>query len=87
MASATKAELKQEYRLHERDTGSPDVQVALLSRRIQELTEHLQSHSKDFSSRRGLIAMVSKRRRLLDYLARTDESRYQQLIQRLGLRR
>ena len=87
MASATKAEVKQQYRLHERDTGSPDVQVALLSRRIQDLTEHLQSHNKDFSSRRGLIAMVSKRRRLLDYLARTDESRYQQLIQRLGLRR
>ena len=87
MASATKAEMKQEYRLHERDTGSPEVQVALLSRRIQDLTEHLQSHSKDFSSRRGLIAMVSKRRRLLDYLARKDESRYQQLIQRLGLRR
>ena len=87
MVNATKADLKKEYQLHERDTGSAEVQVALLSRRIQELTEHLQHHVKDHNSRRGLIMMVSKRRRLLDYLSGSSEERYQKLIQRLGLRR
>ena len=87
MENATKASIKQDYQLHERDTGSVEVQVALLSKRIQDLTQHLQSHKKDHNSRRGLIVMVSKRRRLLDYLGKTDEARYQKLIERLGLRR
>ncbi|OQA27817.1 MAG: 30S ribosomal protein S15 [Verrucomicrobia bacterium ADurb.Bin345] len=87
METATKASIKQEYQLHERDTGSAEVQVALLSKRISELTEHLQTNKKDHSSRRGLIVMVSKRRRLLDYLRSKDEDRYKKLIDRLGLRR
>jgi small subunit ribosomal protein S15 len=87
MDQATKTSVKDEYQLHERDTGSVEVQVALLSARIKELTEHLQQHSKDHSSRRGLIILVSKRRRLLDYLARKSTGRYQELIQKLGLRR
>ncbi len=87
MANATKASIKQDFKLHDRDTGSTEVQVALLSKRIKDLTEHLQNHQKDHSSRRGLIMMVSQRRRLLDYLARTHEERYKKLIERLGLRR
>lgn len=87
MEKTSKASVKQEYKLHDRDTGSVEVQVALLSKRIKELTEHLQSHVKDHSSRRGLIVMVSKRRRLLDYLSRKHEERYKKLIERLGLRR
>jgi small subunit ribosomal protein S15 len=87
MESATKATLKQEYRLHDQDTGSVEVQVALLSKRIKDLTDHLQGHVKDHHSRRGLIVMVSKRRSLLDYLSRQSEERYKKLIERLGLRR
>jgi small subunit ribosomal protein S15 len=87
METATKATLKQEYRLHDQDTGSVEVQVALLSKRIKDLTDHLQGHVKDHSSRRGLIVMVSKRRRLLNYLSRKNEERYKKLIERLGLRR
>lgn len=87
MDNATKATIKQEYRIHERDTGSVEVQVALLTKRIQDLTQHLQSFPKDHHSRRGLILMVSRRRRLLDYLLTEDEERYKSLIQRLGLRR
>lgn len=87
MENAAKATIKKEYRTHEADTGSVEVQVALLSQRIKDLTGHLQSHQKDHSSRRGLIAMVSQRRKLLDYLRSKDEARYQSLIQRLGLRR
>ena len=71
----------------EADTGSPEVQVALLSRRISELTEHLKSHPKDHHSRRGLLRMVGRRRRLLDYLRREDINRYRELIGKLGLRR
>jgi small subunit ribosomal protein S15 len=82
-----KGELLREYALHEGDTGSPEVQVAILSERIKNLTEHLQTHSKDFHSRRGLLVMVGQRRRLLDYVKAKDESRYSGLIQRLGLRR
>ncbi len=82
-----KGELLREYALHEGDTGSPEVQVAILSERIKNLTEHLQTHSKDFHSRRGLLVMVGQRRRLLDYVKTKDESRYSGLIQRLGLRR
>jgi small subunit ribosomal protein S15 len=76
-----------EYGLKEGDTGSPEVQVAILSERIRNLTDHLASHKKDFHSRRGLLVMVGQRRRLLDYLKRSDESRYATLIGRLGLRR
>jgi small subunit ribosomal protein S15 len=82
-----KQEIVGEYRLHEKDSGSPEVQVALLTRRIQELTEHLKSHKKDHASRRGLLKMVGKRSRLLKYLAGTDRQRYQGLIGRLGLRK
>lgn len=87
MDAATKASLASEYGLHEKDTGSTEVQVAILTKRIQELTEHLKNHHKDNSTRRGLLLMVSKRRRLLDYLIREDKERYQSLIERLGLRR
>lgn len=87
MDQTVKTTVKEEYRLHEQDTGSVEVQVALLTSRITELTEHLKQHMKDHSSRRGLIIMVSKRRRLLDYINRKDKDRYQKLIQSLGLRR
>ena len=82
-----KSALITDYRRGETDTGSPEVQVALLTRRIQELTEHLKVHAKDHHSRRGLLQMVGKRRRLLEYLRREDIGRYRQLISRLGLRR
>ncbi|MEK0084932.1 30S ribosomal protein S15 [Benzoatithermus flavus] len=82
-----KQTLIKEYATHEGDTGSPEVQVALLSERISGLTEHLKTHQKDFASRRGLLMMVGQRRRLLDYLRRNDQARYQALIERLGLRR
>lgn len=77
----------EEFRTHEQDTGSPEVQVAILSRQIRDLTEHLRVHRKDHHSRRGLLKMVGKRRRLLNYLRDTEPARYQSLIQRLGLRR
>ena len=76
-----------DYRLHESDTGSSDVQVALLTQRINELTEHFKTHTKDHHGRRGLLKMVGQRRRLLDYLKRRDIDRYRQLIERLGLRK
>ncbi len=79
--------LVSEYQLAAADTGSPEVQVALLSERISNLTEHLKTHAKDFHSRRGLLMLVGRRRRLLDYLNNKDHARYQMLIQRLGLRR
>ena len=82
-----KQSLIKEYARKEGDTGSPKVQVAVLSERIKNLTDHLQSHEKDFHSRRGLLVMVGQRRRLLDYLKRADDQRYQELVQRLGLRR
>ncbi len=82
-----KIEVVREYALHEGDTGSPEVQVAILSERIKNLTEHLQAHKKDFHSRRGLLIMVGQRRRLLDYVKGREQSRYETLIQRLGLRR
>lgn len=87
MDQAIKAEVKNEYKLHDKDTGSAEVQVALLSSRIKELTEHLKMHSKDHSSRRGLIMMVNKRRKLLNYVQKKDEGRYKELIGKLGLRK
>jgi small subunit ribosomal protein S15 len=77
----------EQYRLHTSDTGSPEVQVALLSARISHLTEHFKSHAKDHHSRRGLLQLVGQRRRLLDYLRRSDFARYKSLIERLGLRK
>ncbi len=76
-----------EYRRHDHDTGSPEVQVALLTKRIAYLTEHFKVHNKDHHSRRGLLMMVGQRRRLLEYLRRKDVNRYRALIERLGLRR
>ena len=87
MDQAVKAEVKNEYKLHEQDTGSSDVQVALLTARIKELTEHLKIHKKDHSTRRGLIMMVNKRRKLLTYLQRRDDGHYKELIGKLGLRK
>ncbi len=76
-----------DYRQHEKDTGSPEIQVALLTERINELTEHLKFHKKDQASRRGLLKMVGRRSRLLKYLTSVDRQRYQKLINRLGLRK
>jgi small subunit ribosomal protein S15 len=76
-----------DFATHTGDTGSPEVQVAVLSERINNLTEHLKAHKKDFASRRGLLMMVGRRRRLLDYLRREEQARYRAVIERLGLRR
>jgi small subunit ribosomal protein S15 len=76
-----------EFQLHGKDTGSADVQVALLTRRIAELTEHLKGHAKDHSSRRGLLKMVAQRRSLLDYLSRSETDRYKKVIEKLNLRK
>lgn len=82
-----KAEVIKEYQTDKNDTGSPEVQVAILTERINALSEHMNSHKQDFHSRRGLLAMVAKRRKLLDYLKSKDEERYQKLIKALGIRR
>ena len=82
-----KSELIGQFRTHDKDTGSPEVQIAILSERITYLTEHFQTHKKDHHSRRGLLKLVSQRRRLLDYLRGIDPERYRALISRLGLRR
>ena len=87
ISSAQKSEAIASHRTHDRDTGSTEVQVALLTERINGLSEHFKVHKKDHHSRRGLLKLVSQRRRLLDYLRRTAPDRYQALIQRLGLRR
>jgi small subunit ribosomal protein S15 len=87
MTADSKTKILSDYKIHEKDTGSPEVQIALLSRRITELTEHLKTHKKDHSSRRGLLKMVGKRNSLLKYLTREDRTRYQQIIGRLGLRK
>ncbi|MHC4563925.1 MAG: 30S ribosomal protein S15 [Planctomycetota bacterium] len=87
IATSDKKEIVAEHRRHDGDTGSPEVQVALLTGRIRHLTEHLKTHKKDYASRVGLLKMVGKRNSLLRYLAKTDSSRYQQLIAKLGLRK
>lgn len=86
-ASANKQEVIGQYRLHDSDSGSPDVQIALLTGRIGYLTEHLNSHKKDHHSRRGLLRLVARRRKLLDYLRSKDANRYKQIIERLGIRK
>ncbi len=82
-----KKEVISEFRLNESDTGSPEVQIAILTTRVNGLTEHLQTHRKDYASRRGLLMLVSRRRRLLDYLRRGDPQRYLDVIRRLGIRK
>ncbi len=82
-----KSSLIDEFRLHDKDTGSPEVQIAILSEKIAYLTEHFKVHAKDHHSRRGLLKMVSKRRKLLDYLKSKDINRYSEVIQRLGIRK
>ena len=87
LAREKKSALIDQYRTHNTDTGSPEVQIAILSARIGELTEHFQTHKKDHASRRGLLQLVSKRRRLLDYLKTHDADRYRDVIGKLGIRK
>ena len=87
LSTDVKKQIMTEYATHEGDTGSPEVQVAMLSRRISDLTEHLKTHKHDHHSRRGLLLLVGQRRRLLNYLQKVDIERYRALIERLGLRR
>ena len=87
MDTATKERIKKEFQAHDQDSGSSEVQIALLTERITELTDHLTKHKKDHSSRYGLIKMVSARRKLLDYVKKRDEARYKAIIKRLKLRR
>ena len=87
LASEAKGKVITQFRVHKSDTGSPEVQVAILTRRISELTEHFKTHQKDHHSRRGLLQMVARRRRLLDYLRSRSPERYKALIQSLGIRR
>ncbi len=87
LTAEKKQELVSGFRIHEQDTGSPEVQIALITERISYLTEHFKGHSKDHASRRGLLKLVGKRNALLKYLAREDRDRYQKIISRLGLRK
>lgn len=87
MSQIDKSEIQKQYQRHANDTGSSDVQIAVLTKRIQKLTEHLKQNKKDHSSRHGLIKMVSARRRLLDYLKSKDNDRYRSLLKELGIRR
>lgn len=87
IAAEDKTKLIKEYRRHETDSGSPEIQISILTARVAELTEHLRTHLKDHAGRRGLVMMVGKRNRLLRYLARTDRAAYQNTIKRLGLRK
>jgi small subunit ribosomal protein S15 len=87
LAAEAKTDLIQRFRTHDTDTGSPEVQIAILSTRIVELTEHFKTHKKDHASRRGLLMLVSKRRRLLDYLKTHDTDRYREIIAKLGIRK
>ena len=87
MAESSNTMDMRQFQLHEKDTGSADVQVALLTRRIAQLTDHLKSHAKDHSSRRGLLKMVAMRRSLLDYLSKSSSERYKNLLEKLNLRK
>ncbi len=87
LVTAKKTEIIENYRIHTTDTGSPEVQIAILSERISYLTDHFKTHKKDHHSRRGLLKMVGQRRRLLDYLKRNDQTRYTEIIGRLGIRK
>ncbi len=87
MTAEAKLKILSDHKIHEKDTGSPEVQIALLTTQITELTDHLRTHKKDHSSRRGLLKMVSKRNSLLKYLTREDRTRYQAIIGKLGLRK
>lgn len=87
LANELKQQIVGDFRIHEKDTGSPEVQIAILTRRINDLREHFEKHKKDHASRRGLLKLVSRRNQLLKYLTREDRSRYLQVIQRLGLRK
>lgn len=87
LARDKKERLIRQYRMHDEDTGSPEIQIALLTERINQMTEHLKKHTKDFSSRRGLLKLVGKRRRLLDYLKDTDLDGYRKIVEELGLRK
>jgi len=87
LESVKKTDIIHKFRTHDSDTGSPEVQIALLSERIGELTEHFKTHKKDHGSRRGLLMLVSKRRRLLDYLKKCDPDRYREVIAKLGIRK
>jgi small subunit ribosomal protein S15 len=87
MSTIVKPEIISEFKIHDKDTGSSEVQIALLSARINHLTEHLRTHRKDFHSRRGLLQMASRRRKLLDYVKRHDLAKYQDLLKKLNLRK
>ena len=87
MSTVSKPEIISEYKIHEKDTGSSEVQIALLTARINHLTEHLRTHRKDFHSRRGLLQMAARRRKLLDYTKRHDLAKYTELLQKLNLRK
>ncbi|MCA1833081.1 MAG: 30S ribosomal protein S15 [Actinomycetota bacterium] len=87
ISTQDKQQVIAEYRTHDKDNGSAEVQIAVLTRRVNDLTEHLKTHKKDHHSRRGLLMMVGKRRRLLEYVRRNDVAKYRALIERLGLRR
>ena len=87
ITAVEKTQIVSDFKTHDKDTGSPEVQIAILTKRINELTEHLKTHKKDHSSRRGLLKMVGKRNSLLKYLTREDRTRYQNIIGRLGLRK
>lgn len=87
LSKESKTKLVENYRVHPKDTGSPEVQIAVLSERISYLTEHFRAHRKDHSSRRGLLIMVGKRKRLLEYLRRRNPERYQVVLERLGIRK
>lgn len=87
LTTTAKTQIVQQFRQHDEDTGSPEVQIAVLTNRIAYLTEHFKTHKKDHHSRRGLLQMVSRRRRLLDYLRKSDHGRYRAVLDRLGIRK
>jgi len=87
LKTSKKSKIIKEYKVHEKDTGSSDVQVAILTKQVEELTKHLKKHPKDNHSRLGLLKMIAKRRKLLDYLLNNDEKRYKKVIKKLGLKK